>query len=79
MEIQQMLERLLASQEQMITMLNAHNERMMASLGKTDATDLKANPEEKQSIGEHQEIPKEEAAVMPVGEPRMRRNMFHMK
>jgi hypothetical protein len=79
MEIQQMLERLLAGQEQMIAMLNAHNERMMAYLEKTDATDLKANPEEMQSTGDHQEIPKQEAAVMPVGEPRMRRNMFRMK
>jgi hypothetical protein len=35
--------------------------------------DLKANPEERQSVGEHQEIPKEEATVMPVGEPKKRR------
>jgi hypothetical protein len=34
-----------------------------ASLGKTEATDLEANPEEIESEAEHEEVPKEEAAV----------------
>jgi hypothetical protein len=36
------------------------------------ATETEPNPGIMQSIQEHQEIPKEEAAVMPVGEPRKR-------
>jgi hypothetical protein len=34
--------------------------------------DLKANPEERQTVGENQMVPKEEASVMPLGEPRKR-------
>jgi hypothetical protein len=36
-------------------------------------TETKPDPGTMQSVEEHQEIPKEDAAVMPVGEPRKRR------
>jgi hypothetical protein len=48
------------------TKMHSHHERMMACLGRMEATDLEANPEE-ESVVEHQEVPKEEAAVKPVG------------
>jgi hypothetical protein len=37
-----------------------------------ETTETEPNPGMMQSIEEHQEIPKREAAVMPVGEPRKR-------
>jgi hypothetical protein len=45
--------------------LDALQERTMAH---REATETEADPGMMQSIEEHQEIPKEEAAVMPVGE-----------
>jgi hypothetical protein len=39
------------------------------------ATETKLNPGMMQSIEEHQDIPKGETAVMPVGEPRKRRRV----
>jgi hypothetical protein len=54
----------------MMTKLHAHHERMMACLGKTEAMDLEANPEEMQSEAEHLEVPKEEAAVKSSGIPK---------
>jgi hypothetical protein len=39
----------------------------------SEATETKLDPGSMQSIEEHQDIPKGEAAVMPVGEPRKRR------
>jgi hypothetical protein len=59
--------------KKMMALSDAHHERTMASLGKTEATDFKAIPEETESVMEHQEILKEDAAVMPVREPRKRR------
>jgi hypothetical protein len=53
--------------------------RTMAILGahregaKSDPEQTEPNPEMTQSVGEHQEVSKEEAAVMPVGQPRKRR------
>jgi hypothetical protein len=38
----------------------------VTSLGKMKATDFKVNPEEMQSVMEHQGIPKGKAAVVPV-------------
>jgi hypothetical protein len=46
--------------------MDAHQETIMACLGKTEATDLKASPEEIQSVSKHREVPKEHAAVKPV-------------
>jgi hypothetical protein len=37
--------------KQMMTMLDAHHERKMAPLGKTEAPDFKAIPEEMESNG----------------------------
>jgi hypothetical protein len=55
---------------------------MRSELGKTtacnEATDFEPNPGMMQSIEEHQEIPKGEAAVMPVGEPRKRRRVCNL-
>jgi hypothetical protein len=51
----------------LISQMDALQERIMACLGKTEATDLKANPEEMQSKAEHQDVPKEQVVVKPVG------------
>jgi hypothetical protein len=88
MESQQIVELLLSMQakmennrkayhEEMMAMVDAYHERMMACLGKTEADTEKTepNPGMMQSTEEHQEIPKGEAAVMPVGEPRKRRRV----
>jgi hypothetical protein len=48
-----------------ISQMNAHQEMIMACLGKTEAMDLKASPEEMQS--KHQKVRKERTAVKPVG------------
>jgi hypothetical protein len=65
-------ERLLAMQRKMIGKMDACHERIMACLGRTEATDLVANPEEKESVPEHRVVPKEQAAVKPVGGLRKR-------
>jgi hypothetical protein len=57
--MEQILERLLASQEQMKVLLNAGHEELMAI--------MKAGLEEMKSIAEHQEVPKEVAAVETIG------------
>jgi hypothetical protein len=63
-----------AYHEEMMAMVDAYHERMMACLGKTEADTEKTDPDPgmMQSTEERQEIPKVEAAVMPVGEPRKR-------
>jgi hypothetical protein len=43
-----------------------------------EATKIEPNPGMMQSIEEHQEIPKGEAAVMPLGEPRKRRKVCNL-
>jgi hypothetical protein len=53
--------------KEMMAKLDAHHERMMACLGKTEATDLEANPEDMESGAEHREVPKEEAAAKSSG------------
>jgi hypothetical protein len=85
MELQQIVELLLSIQskmdanikahEEMMTMVNAYHERVMAFLGKTEADTEKTepNPRMMQSVKEHQEIHREEAALMPVGGLRKRR------
>jgi hypothetical protein len=66
-----------AYHEEMMAMVVAYNERMMACLGKTEADTekTKSDPGMMQSTEEHQEIPKGEAAVMPVRELRKRRRV----
>jgi hypothetical protein len=88
MESQQIVELLLSVQakmetnrkayhEEMMAMVDAYHERMMAYLGKTEADTEKTEPDPgmMQSTEEHQEIPKGEAAVMQVGEPRKLRRV----
>jgi hypothetical protein len=85
MESQQIVELLLSMQakmdanikayhEEMMAMVDTYQERMMACLGKTEADTEETEPDPgmMQTTEEHQEIPKGEAAVMPVGEPRKR-------
>jgi hypothetical protein len=43
-----------------------------------EATETEPHPGMMQSIEEHQETPKENAVVMPVGEPRKRRRIWHL-
>jgi hypothetical protein len=66
------------SYKKMMAMLDAHHERIMASLGRAEATDFKAIPEEMESVMEHQEIPKEDNAVMPGGEPKKWRRVCNL-
>jgi hypothetical protein len=51
----------------MMAKLDAHHERMVACLGKMEAMDVVANPEEIQSKVEHWEVPNKEAAVKSSG------------
>jgi hypothetical protein len=66
-----------AHHEEMMAMVDAYHERMMVCLGKTEANTEKTDPDPgmMQSTKEHQEIPKGEAAVMQVGEPRKLRRV----
>jgi hypothetical protein len=55
---------------------------MQSELGETTAcngaTENEPDPGMMQSTEEHQEIPKKDAAVMPVGEPRKRRRVCNL-
>jgi hypothetical protein len=53
--------------------MDVHQERMMACLGKTEATDLETNSEEIETEAKHEKVPNERAAVTPVGGQRKRR------
>jgi hypothetical protein len=66
-----------AYHEEMMAMVDAYHERLMACLGKTEADTEKTetDPGMMQSTEEHQEIPKGEAAEMPVRELRKRRRV----
>jgi hypothetical protein len=67
-------EEIQAYHEEMMAMVDTCHKGMMACLGKTEADTEKtdADPGMMQSTEVHQEIPKGEAAVMPVREPRKR-------
>jgi hypothetical protein len=52
-----------AIQEEMKAKIDIRQERMGVCLEKTGATDLEANPEEKQTVVQQQEVSKEEPAV----------------
>jgi hypothetical protein len=62
------------SHKKTMAKLDALHERTVASLGKTEATDFEANPEET----EHQDILKEAAAITPVGKPRKWRRVCNL-
>jgi hypothetical protein len=51
---------------EMIAKTDSQLEKMKFCLGKTEATDLEAHPEERESEAVHEEVPKEEAAVQSV-------------
>jgi hypothetical protein len=44
----------------------------------SEVTETEPDPEMMQSTEEHQEIPNEEATVMPVGEPRKRHRVYNL-
>jgi hypothetical protein len=50
----------------MMARMDSHLEKMEACLGKTEATDFEANPEEIESEAVHEEVPKEGAAIKTV-------------
>jgi hypothetical protein len=50
----------------------------MACLGKTEVTDLEANPEEMESEAEYREVPKEHAAVETGKAPNKRHRGWHL-
>jgi hypothetical protein len=56
-----------ADQKQRKAEKEADREQLLAKM------DMKANPGMMRSVGEHQEVSKEEAAVMPIGELKQRR------
>jgi hypothetical protein len=69
--------------EEMLVKLDAYHKRTMARMNfqlakmeacpeKTEATNFKANPEEIQVKAEHEEVPKEEAAVKTIRELKKR-------
>jgi hypothetical protein len=73
-----MQEEMRVGHEEMMAKLDAHHERMVACLGKTEATDLKANPEEVKPETVHREVPKEEAAVKYSGALKKRHRHRHL-
>jgi hypothetical protein len=62
----EMLAKVEAKQVRMMARMDYWLEKIEACLGKTEATNLDANPEEIESKAMHEEVPKEEAAVKPV-------------
>jgi hypothetical protein len=61
-----------------ITEMRAWRKDTTTCQEKTDATDLVANPEEKESATVHKEVPKEEAAVKPVRALKKRHGDRHL-
>jgi hypothetical protein len=61
--------------EKRMAMFDAYEKRMMGCLGQTEANTerIEQDPGIMKSVEEHQDIPTEDVAVMPVGEPRKRR------
>jgi hypothetical protein len=64
---EEMLGKLDAYHERMIARMDSWLEQMEVCLGKMEATDFEANPEEKESEADHEEVPEEEAAVETFG------------
>jgi hypothetical protein len=54
-------EEMKAQMSSVVSWMDAQHERMMACLGRMEATGLKGNAEETQSEAEHREVPKEQA------------------
>jgi hypothetical protein len=64
---EEMLAKLDAHHEKMMARMDCQLEKMEACLEKMEATDLEANPEEIESKADHEEVPKEEAAMETFG------------
>jgi hypothetical protein len=64
---EEMLAKMEAHQERIMTNMDSQLEKMEACLGKAEATDLVANPQKMESVVVHEEVPKEEAAVEMIG------------
>jgi hypothetical protein len=60
---EEILAKLHACHERMMARMDFQLEKMEACLGNMESTDLEADPEEIESKVEHEEVPKEEAAV----------------
>jgi hypothetical protein len=65
-------EEIKSGQAEMRSIIRAFRSEMKETITWRGATETKRNPGLMQSIEEHQEIPKGEAAVMPIGGPRER-------
>jgi hypothetical protein len=63
---EEMLAKLDAPQEWMMARIDSQPEKIESCLRKTETTDLEANPEKVDFKSEHQEFPKEDAAVNTV-------------
>jgi hypothetical protein len=61
-----------------VSRMDAHQERMMACLGQMEATDLEVNSTELESLAEHQEVPKEHAALKSSGSLKKRHRGCHL-
>jgi hypothetical protein len=55
---EKMLAAMDANSREMMAKLDVHHARTMACLGKTEATDLEANPENMESRTKHREAPR---------------------
>jgi hypothetical protein len=75
---EEMKQEIRAGQEHLMTTINAYHERNMAVLGKTEAKDLKVNPEEIEPDSEHREVPQEVAAVKSSGTMKKRHRDRHL-
>jgi hypothetical protein len=75
---QEHLKEMKAQMASLISWVDAQQERMMACLGRMEAMDLEANPEEKESEAEHREVPKEDEAVKPVGALKKQHSGWHL-
>jgi hypothetical protein len=63
---EEMLAKMEANQERMMARMDTQLEKMEACVGKTEVMNLDANPEEIVPESEHEEVPKEEAAMKTV-------------
>jgi hypothetical protein len=64
---EEMLAKLDAIHERMMAQMDSHLKKMKVCLGKTEAMDAEANPEETESEAEHQEVSKQEATMETYG------------
>jgi hypothetical protein len=75
---EEMLAKLDAHDERLMARMDSQLEKMEACLGKMEAADLEANPEEIEFKAEREEIPKEEAAVETFGTLKERYEDCHL-